>query len=50
MREIRDLEDQMNNISEKEIDDNLKRIGEDLRAIKDENNDLISKIKRQTKK
>ena len=45
MREIRELEDQMDQLSEKEIDANMKRIGDDLRQIKEENQLLISSVK-----
>lgn len=45
MREIRDLEEQLDKIIEVEIDANLERIGEDLRAIKQENNAMIASIK-----
>lgn len=45
MREIRDLEEQIDNISEKEINDNIQRIGEDLKQIQGENNEMMGKIK-----
>ena len=45
MREIRELEDQMDQLGEKEIEANMKRIAEDLRQIRDENQNMIATIK-----
>ena len=47
MRETRDLEEQIDNINENEVDENLKKISSDLKEMKKENNDAVSKIKRK---
>lgn len=49
MREIRDLEVQLDNMNEDEIDENLKKISKDLEQIKKENSELISKYKKARK-
>ena len=49
MREIRDLEVQLDNINEDEIDENLRKISKDLEQIKKENSELISKYKKARK-
>lgn len=49
MREIRDLEVQLDNMNEDEIDENLRKISKDLEQIKKENSELISKYKKARK-
>lgn len=45
MRETRDLEDQVDNINEDEIHQNLTKISNDLDQIKEENSEMIAKLK-----
>jgi len=45
MRETRDLEEQVDNINEDEIHQNLTKISKDLKQIKEENSEMISKLK-----
>jgi len=45
MRETRDLEEQVDNINEDEIHQNLSKISKDLKQIKEENSEMISKLK-----
>ena len=49
MREIRDLEVQLDNMNEDEIDENLRKISKDLEQINKENSELISKYKKARK-
>ena len=44
MREIRELEDQVDNMNQNEIKENLRQIGKDLKEMKQENAGLISKF------
>lgn len=45
MRETRDLEEQVDNINEDEIHQNLTKISNDLTQIKEENSEMIAKLK-----
>lgn len=49
LREIRDLEDQIEMESQKNTATNLERITADYKQIKDENNALTKKLKAATK-
>ncbi|XP_057312533.1 coiled-coil domain-containing protein 22 homolog isoform X2 [Hydractinia symbiolongicarpus] len=49
MREIRDLEEQVDNINENEINENLEKISSDLNQMKKENNENINRIKRKNR-
>ena len=49
MREIRELEDQMDHLSEKEIDNNMTRIADDLRQIREENQQMIASVKNKNR-
>ena len=45
MRDIRELEDQLDNLNEKEIRNNLDQVTKDLEEMKQENSAMIKKIK-----
>ena len=45
MREIRELEDQYDNLNQKEIDENFEQISKDLKEMRQENAALMKKIK-----
>lgn len=45
MREIRESEDQLDNLNEKEIQSNLKQITKDLNEMKQENGIVMKRIK-----
>ena len=45
MREIRDLEDQIDNMNQGEMKDNLEQISKDLKQMKQENAALMNKVK-----
>ena len=47
MREIRDIEEQIDNINEDEIHQNFTKISKDLKQIKEENSEMISKLKQR---
>lgn len=47
MREIRDLEEQVDNINENEIHENFTQISKDLKQIKSENAEMLSKLKKK---
>jgi len=49
MREIRDLEEQLDNLNEADILENLDKICKDIDQIKQENNELIAKYKKLKK-
>ncbi len=45
MREIRELEDQVENLNQNEIKENLEQINKDLKEMKQENMALVNKLK-----
>ena len=45
MREIRELEDQYDNLNQKEINENFEQISKDLKEMRQENAALMKKIK-----
>lgn len=45
MREIRDVEEQIDNINEDAIHQNFTKISKDLKQIKEENSEMINKLK-----
>ena len=45
MREIRELEDQLDNLNEKEIRANLEQVTSDLKEMKQENAAAMKKMK-----
>ena len=44
-RQIKDLKDQIDNESSKKVGANLEKLSRDLQEMKDENKQLISKLK-----
>ena len=44
-RQIKDLKDQIDNESSKKVGANLEKLSQDLQEMKDENKQLISKLK-----
>ena len=45
MREIRDIEEQIDNINEVELMENVKQIENDLKQVKEENQEMIQRLK-----
>ena len=45
MRDIRELEDQADNLNEKEIRSNLEQLTNDLNEMRQENSTIMKKIK-----
>lgn len=50
MREVRDIEDQIENEKTRNVSENLKRITNDLKLVEKESAELMAKIKKASDK